>query len=139
MSELEHLTPETYTVPRGEEMVYHVKQEIPQFDRHTGEKRSVPRIQKYGLKEFEGGVYDNLLRQGYKIVILHNPKSWIAAQKEAAAAAAQKKAADEKEAFAKAVSEAVEKKLKEAGVTTPKPSAGSAQAKGTTTAKASGK
>ena len=111
MSKLEELTPETYSVPRGEERVYHVLQEIRQFDRNTGRKLSVARVQKYGRKEFERGLYDNLLRQGYTVTILHDPKAWEAAHAAELQQRAAEREAARKASFEQAVAAAVAAEL----------------------------
>lgn len=96
------VTAENYTVPAGEEHLYHVKQEVRQFDRNTGARLSVPRIQKYGKKAYENVIYDELLAQGYTIEVLHNPNDYFKAQEAFKAA----KAAEIAEAKAKAEAEA---------------------------------
>lgn len=68
------ITAENYVVPKGEEKMYHVKQEIKQFNPNTGERLSTPCIQKYGQRMYESVIYDNLLKQGYTIDVLHNPR-----------------------------------------------------------------
>ena len=75
---IEQITSENYVVPRGEEMVYHVKIEVKQFNSKTGEKVSRPRIQKFGMKTWESSVRDSLRKQGYTMDILHDPNTWIA-------------------------------------------------------------
>ena len=75
---IEQITSENYVVPRGEEMVYHVKIEVKQFNSKTGERISRPRIQKFGMKIWESSVMDSLRKQGYTMEILHDPNTWIA-------------------------------------------------------------
>lgn len=75
---IEQITSENYVVPRGEEMVYHVKIEVKQFNSKTGERISRPRIQKFGMKTWESSVRDSLRKQGYTMEILHDPNTWIA-------------------------------------------------------------
>lgn len=70
---LTELTAETYQVPANERHLYHAVIEIKKFDPNTGERLSVPRLQKFGMKAFENGVADNLKRQGYDIKIVFNP------------------------------------------------------------------
>lgn len=109
------LTPDNYIVPKGEEKAYHVVIEVRQFDQKTGARISKPRVQKFGKKAFENGIAESLRKQGYDLLILHNPNEWIHMQKAEAAARAKAKAeADaqaEKERFDKAVNEAVNAKL----------------------------
>lgn len=95
---IEQVTAENYIVPQGEELAYHVKQEVTQFNPKTGKRISTPRIQKYGRKIWESVVRDSLLQQGYTIEVLHDPTEYIAAQQakraenKAAAKAAEKAA-----------------------------------------------
>lgn len=74
---IEQITSENYVVPNGEEMVYHVKIEVKQFNSKTGERVSRPRIQKFGMKTWESSVRDSLRKQGYTMEILHDPNTWI--------------------------------------------------------------
>lgn len=97
-TKIENLTPENYIVPKGEEKYYHVVLEIENYDRKTGKKLSKAYVQKIGRKIFETHVQASLVRQGYKMTILHNPTEWI---KEQQAKAAQRAAAADAEAKAK--------------------------------------
>lgn len=114
---IEKLTAENYVVPKGEEKDYHVVIEVVQFDSKTGRKISRPRVQKFGRKTFEQSVRSNLLKQGYTIVVLHDPNAWITEQKAQAAkrakAEAEAKAKAEQERFDAAVKAAVAKALAE--------------------------
>lgn len=72
------VTAENYIVPKGEEHLFHAVIEVKKFDANTGKRQSTPRVQKFGKKSFEsGGVRDNLKRQGYDILILHDPNEWL--------------------------------------------------------------
>lgn len=108
---VENLTPENYLVPKGEEMVYHCVIEVVQFDAKTGKKLSRPRVQKFGKKIFETTVRDSLIKQGYEIKILYNPKEFIKQQAEAAKQSRAAKAQAEQEKFDAAVAAAVAKAL----------------------------
>lgn len=100
------ITPENYVVPQGEEHLYHVLQEIKQFDKNTGKRLSIPCVQMYGKKGFEATIKHNLKEQGYTIDILHDPNEWLneisknkitlakKAAQEAAEKAASEKAAE---------------------------------------------
>lgn len=114
---IERITPENYKVPKGEERSYHCIIECVQYDSKTGKKISVPRIQKFGRKMFESHVYSSLKKQGYNVIILHNPTEWLKEQaeiaKQKAEEAAAKKAEEEK-ALAEAKKAEEEKKFKEA-------------------------
>lgn len=116
------VTKENYIVPENEKNLFHCSIEVRQFDKNTGARISVPRIQKFGVKTFLGGVYETLKRQGYTIDILHDPSAYLAeleAKKEEAGmrlkqAAEEAKAEAEKkqqEAFELAVQKEVEARL----------------------------
>lgn len=114
---IENLTSDNYIVPRGEEKYYHAVIEVKEFDRKTGKRLSVPRVQKFGKKIFETSVRDTMKKQGFDIIVLHDPNKWLAKQKALAEKAdaekeeAQKKAEQEK--FDAAVAAAVAKALAE--------------------------
>ena len=112
---IEKLTPENYIVPKGEERFYHAVIEVKQFDPKTGKRISRPRIQKFGKKMFETIVNESLRKQGYEIVILHDPNEWIKEQQEKAEQVRKEqeaaKAKAEQEKFDAAVAEAVAKAL----------------------------
>jgi hypothetical protein len=113
---IEQITSENYVVPRGEEMVYHVKIEVKQFNAKTGERISRPRVQKFGIKTWQGSVRDSLVKQGYTIDVLHDPMDWIVENKarvEAEKAAAMKA---EKAAEKEAMKAAILEELKAAGI-----------------------
>ena len=112
---IEKITPDNYIVPKGEESSYHCIIEVEQFDPKTGKRLSKPRLQKFGRKVFETHVQSSLRKQGYKVIVLHNPTEWLKAHQEEAAqrakdrAEAAKKA--EQERFDAAVAAAVAKAL----------------------------
>ncbi len=108
---IDKLTPENYIVPKGEEKDYHVVIEVKQFDPKTGKRLSKPRVQKFGRKMFESHVFASLRKQGYDILILHDPNNWIKEQQAKAAQTAKAKAQAEKERFDAAVAAAVAKAL----------------------------
>lgn len=114
---IEQLTAENYVVPKGEERAYHVVIEVVQYDPKTGVKLSKPRVQKFGKKMFDAHVRASLLKQGYKITILHDPTQWLKDQRAKAAAKAkadaEAKAKAEQERFDAAVAAAVAKALAE--------------------------
>ena len=109
------VTPENYIVPSNEQHLYHCVIEVRKFDSETGKRLSVPRIQKFGKKSFENGILDALKKQGYAIIVLHEPNEYVKAQAEekAARAAAQQKAKAEEKAALKAE---ILAELKAAGV-----------------------
>ena len=102
------ITPENYKVPAGEENTYHVKMEVKSFDQHTGERLSHPFIQKFSRVDFENGMMSQLRKQGYDMVILHDPKEWLKNHIEAVEKTRAQKAAE-----AKAKAEAEKEALKE--------------------------
>lgn len=112
---IEKLTPENYIVPKGEERFYHAVIEVKQFDPKTGKRISRPRVQKFGKKMFETIVNESLRKQGYEIVILHDPNEWIKEQQAKAEQMRKEheaaKAKAEQEKFDAAVAEAVAKAL----------------------------
>lgn len=112
---IEKLTPENYIVPKGEERFYHAVIEVKQFDQKTGKRISRPRIQKFGKKMFETIVNESLRKQGYEIIILHDPNAWIKEQAEKVEQVRKEqeaaKAKAEQEKFDAAVAAAVAKAL----------------------------
>ena len=114
---IEKLTPDNYIVPKGEERAYHAVIEVKQFDPKTGVRLSRPRVQKFGKKMFEAHIFDSLRKQGYDIIILHDPNKWIAEQKviaeQRAKEQAEAKAKAEQERFDAAVAAAVARALAE--------------------------
>lgn len=114
---IENLNADNYIVPKGEEMSYHAVIEVKQFNPKTGKRISTPRVQKFGKKAFESTVRESLKKQGYDIVILHDPNKWLAMQKALAEKAAAEKAEAQKKAeqekFDAAVAAAVAKALAE--------------------------
>ena len=128
----EEITKENYLVPKGEELLYHIKQEQKQFDQKTGKKISRARIQKFGEKEWQTVVEKNMKKQDYNIEILHDPTEFKAineakaAEAKAAeeiekAKAAEAKAQAEAEARQKEINDAVAKALANANKTTKTP------------------
>ena len=86
------ITADNYIVPQGEEMTVHAKIEVRQFDPKTGNRISTPRIQKFGMKEWQSVMQSSLRKQGYTVEILHDPFKFA---QEHAAQAAKAKAAQE--------------------------------------------
>lgn len=114
---IERLTPDNYIVPKGEERAYHAVIEVKQFDPKTGKRISQPRVQKFGKKSFESHISDSLRKQGYDVLILHDPNAWIKEQQakatERAKAQEEAKKKAEQERFDAAVAAAVAKALAE--------------------------
>ena len=125
------VTPENYIVPDNEKHLYHCVIEVRKFDSETGKRLSVPRVQKFGKKMYENNVAEFLKKQGYTVVVLHDPNEWLADQAEEnkAKAAADAKAKEEADAKAKAEEKAALKaeilaELKAAGVIPAEPAKG---------------
>ena len=76
------VTAENYLAPKGSEMSYHCRIEQKKFDSNTGKRLSTPRIQMFGMKEFENNLLHHLRQQGYTVDILHNPNEWIKANQD---------------------------------------------------------
>lgn len=98
-----------YKVPKGEERLFHVRQELVQYDPKTGRKLSKPAVKKYGMKIFLTTLRDRLAQQGYTLEILHDPRTYEAAKAEEAKAITEAEKAA-KEAADKAAKEAAEAK-----------------------------
>jgi len=98
-----------YNVPKGEERLFHVRQELVQYDPKTGRKLSKPAVKKYGMKIFLTTLRDRLAQQGYTLEILHDPRTYEAAKAEEAKAHAEAEKAA-KDAADKAAKEAAEAK-----------------------------
>ena len=123
---LNEVTAENYIVPAKEQHFYHILQEKVEYDRNNGKRLSRPVLQKYDTKSFP--LTEKYLREaGFTITILHNPASWLEAQKEAAKKAeavrkeaqqqaAEAKAAAEREALKAELRQEIMEELKEAGL-----------------------
>ena len=112
------ITADNYIVPQGEEMTVHAKIEVRQFDQKTGKRISTPRIQKFGMKEWQSVMQSSLRKQGYTVEILHDPFKFaqehaaqVAAAQAAKAKAAQEAAEAEKAAELAAIKEQAKAEL----------------------------
>ena len=108
------ITADNYIVPQGEEMTLHAKIEVRQFDPKTGNRISTPRIQKFGMKEWQSVMQSSLRKQGYTVEILHDPFKF--AQEHAAQEAAEAKKAAELAAIKEQAKAELLAELKAAGV-----------------------
>jgi hypothetical protein len=63
----------SYMLPEYEKDLVHVELEIPQFDQTTGERKSKPSTQKFGVNEFEAMKQHNGFA-GYTTKILNSPE-----------------------------------------------------------------
>ncbi len=109
---LDSVTADNYKVPQGEEGIYHVVLEVKEFDRKTGERTSVPRVQKFGVNAFETA-FPNLKRLGYDVRVVYDPTSWLEEQAKKAEEQEQQSAQSAAEAQKAAIEEALEKQRKE--------------------------
>ncbi len=80
--------PGSYKVPLGEEGYYHCIIEVRNFDSHSGERRSSPRIQKFGVKAWRDEIH-NLRKHGYTVTMLHDPTDGLRQNHEKQIAAAK--------------------------------------------------
>lgn len=114
------VTPENYIVPKGEEHLYHCLVEVVKFDSDTGKRLSKPRVQVFGKKAYEEGVYHNLKKHGYTITVLHDPNEYLTAKKaEEARLKAEEEARIEEErkkAEKEALKAEILAELKESGI-----------------------
>lgn len=113
------VTKDTYEVPANEKHLYHVKQELTEFDRSTGKRMSRPVIQKYGKRMFESVVYDDLKAQGYTIEVLHDPNEWLkneAERKQTEAELARINAEAEKQAEKEALKAEILAEMQQQGI-----------------------
>ena len=113
------VTKDTYEVPANEKHLYHVKQELTEFDRSTGKRMSRPVIQKYGKRMFESVVYDDLKAQGYTIEVLHDPNEWLkneAERKQTEAELARINAEAEKQAEREALKAEILAEMQQQGI-----------------------
>lgn len=98
-------------MPKGEEHLYHCRIEQKQFDQTTGERVSVPRLQKFDKKMFDTFLLHNLHQLGYHVDILHDPTEFIKAQKAAKQEQKNNLAAKQEEAIQRRIEEAVAKAM----------------------------
>lgn len=94
---IEEVTKDNYVVPAGEEKVFHARIEVKKFDSNTGQRQSIPRIQKFGSKSFKT-ILSNLKKQGYTVDILHDPSEYLAEQKQLQSVSVAERAKKNKEA-----------------------------------------
>lgn len=100
---IEQINAENYKVSAGEERLYHVKIEVRQYNQKTGKKISVPRVQKYGAKQWKTIQANSLRKMAYEVEVLHNPTEWIAKMNAQRAESKAAKARAEKEAMKEAL------------------------------------
>ena len=142
---VDKITKDNYVVPKGEEHIYHVKQETKQFNKDSGEKLSRPRIQKYGVKSWSVAE-SNLKKQKMSFEILHDPTVYLADQTKATQTKAEQAAANAEQAKAEAKAKEknalkaeIMEELKAAGVIPVNNGGSNEQAKAEAKAKETGK
>lgn len=99
--QLDQLNEGNYVCPPDEVKLYHVIQEVKEFNPKTGQRISVPELQKYKRKTFELDILPRLPRLGYTLRIVFDPVKYESTISEArrasklAARAEEKMKADE--------------------------------------------
>jgi hypothetical protein len=109
---LDEVTVDNYDVPKGEEGLFHAVIEVKEFNSKTGERVSVPRVQKFGVNAFETA-FPNLKRLGYDVRVVYDPTAWIEKQTKEAEERERQSAQSAAEAQQAAIEEALEKQCKE--------------------------
>lgn len=71
--QLDQLNESNYVCPQDEVKLYHVIQEVKEFNPKTGQRISVPVLQKYKRKTFELDILPRLPRLGYTLRIVFDP------------------------------------------------------------------
>lgn len=85
--QLDQLNESNYVCPKDEVKLYHVIQEVKEFNPKTGQRISVPVLQKYKRKTFELDILPRLPRLGYTLRIVFDPVKYEYTNSEARRAA----------------------------------------------------
>lgn len=85
--QLDQLNENNYVCPQDEVKLYHVVQEVKEFNPKTGQRISVPVLQKYKRKTFELDILPRLPRLGYTLRIVFDPVKYESTISEARRAA----------------------------------------------------
>lgn len=85
--QLDQLNESNYVCPKDEVKLYHVIQEVKEFNPKTGQRISVPVLQKYKRKTFELDILPRLPRLGYTLRIVFDPVKYESTTSEARRAA----------------------------------------------------
>lgn len=85
--QLDQLDESNYVCPQDEVELYHVVQEVKEFNPKTGQRISVPVLQKYKRKTFELDILPRLPRLGYTLRIVFDPVKYESTISEARRAA----------------------------------------------------
>lgn len=86
--QLDQLNESNYVCPQDEVKLYHVIQEVKEFNPKTGQRISVPVLQKYKRKTFELDILPRLPRLGYTLRVVFDPVKYESTNSEARRAAA---------------------------------------------------
>lgn len=86
--QLDQLNESNYVCPQDEVELYHVIQEVKEFNPKTGQRISVPVLQKYKRKTFELDILPRLPRLGYTLRVVFDPVKYESTISEARRAAA---------------------------------------------------
>lgn len=85
--QLDQLNESNYVCPQDEVKLYHVIQEVKEFNPKTGQRISVPMLQKYKRKTFELDILPRLPRLGYTLRVVFDPVKYESTISEARRAA----------------------------------------------------
>lgn len=85
--QLDQLNEGNYVCPPDEVKLYHVIQEVKEFNPKTGQRISVPVLQKYKRKTFELDILPRLPRLGYTLRVVFDPVKYESTISEARRAA----------------------------------------------------
>lgn len=85
--QLDQLNESNYVCPQDEVKLYHVIQEVKEFNPKTGQRISVPVLQKYKRKTFELDILPRLPRLGYTLRVVFDPAKYESTISEARRAA----------------------------------------------------
>lgn len=85
--QLDQLNESNYVCPQDEVKLYHVIQEVKEFNPKTGQRISVPVLQKYKRKTFELDILPRLPRLGYTLRVVFDPVKYESTISEARRAA----------------------------------------------------
>lgn len=85
--QLDQLNESNYVCPQDEVKLYHVIQEVKEFNPKTGQRISVPVLQKYKRKTFELDILPRLPRLGYTLKVVFDPVKYESTISEARRAA----------------------------------------------------
>lgn len=94
--QLDQLNESNYVCPQDEVKLYHVIQEVKEFNPKTGQRISVPVLQKYKRKTFELDILPRLPRLGYTLRVVFDPVKYESTISEARRAAELAARAEEK-------------------------------------------